>query len=1000
MPVLQITFKDGSLTYPIEEGRPIFIGRAKECDIHLPSPSVSRRHAVIMCKDGVCGVKDLNSFNGTLLNDEAITQPAPLTARDVLTIASFIIKVQPDGPPQAGGSARTKPNRATSGRFSNSDLLLPRSMEPEEALERLIEDIDLNEENADSVDETHRFEPGDDTSLFMRAQSDDIADDGQPESGSVVIDNDADDELADELPDSEFSEPRESDEKPGRTTFESEQEQNDAEETFVESALTSAEAEAIIPMNDPDAVETLTLSGDDEVAAQSFGETTDTPEVDEEAPASDDPRFDEEPALSGNGQEEPGWESDEASDDSNGDGDPEDFDGDDMRGSKPERSMSGVDGAVTGFIAFGGETGESGLASVPVSPALEAAITTRLSLYSLLFDLAEQRRLFRITNTNLPAAIETELGRQDQELYNLPSSEDADSNIARLRAKLQNNDYSDGVTGGKGSASLMQAVGEMAISQWRLIRDSNRQDLPAVYKEAYRLAADEPLAQDLTAAGISHGRLLGGAIYLLALEAMSHAADAERRRINGDLRKLSGEVGEKADGLLSRFGRLASNLKNRQGIREETARLEKMERNTTLQSDLAAREVNFVEKTLIREFGLVYKKAAMQFIPLQEEMPLAVRAFLRYGVIGFKPWWLRDEVREFIVADCEDNLTASPEGDAKETGIMYADEYLAAVARMECTPSPDENLATTERNSIAWKADRAFRRIVNSRMYTVLMQETIIGIGSRIQALDNEARDTEERIASLNAISAAGRDALFELQTGQQAVAIRKTNMERYVKRIEQEVVPTILEAVAEAEGRFRKGELPLPDQQTLIEREVDALAEMARHMSGGRERFLPLAIRTQYFPGGDAVCDRGTVRERFSRLERLDPGIFRVTIIPAKKRENRVELHLYPTTVIIPSAGLHCICSIGREGMEGGHLVMPTFFAKPELRNHPKAKREKGLIFNESSDAANWRRVYECHLSDAMNAGRQLMLRNPECYFGIIGKHIDLPDGVKPIRR
>lgn len=48
---------------------PVYIGKVKgESDIILDSPTVSRRHARLECRDGICFVRDLNSRNGTFLN--------------------------------------------------------------------------------------------------------------------------------------------------------------------------------------------------------------------------------------------------------------------------------------------------------------------------------------------------------------------------------------------------------------------------------------------------------------------------------------------------------------------------------------------------------------------------------------------------------------------------------------------------------------------------------------------------------------------------------------------------------------------------------------------------------------------------------------------------------------------------------------------------------------------------------------------------------------------
>lgn len=48
---------------------PVYIGKIQgESDVILNSPTVSRRHARLECRDGVCYVKDLNSRNGTFCN--------------------------------------------------------------------------------------------------------------------------------------------------------------------------------------------------------------------------------------------------------------------------------------------------------------------------------------------------------------------------------------------------------------------------------------------------------------------------------------------------------------------------------------------------------------------------------------------------------------------------------------------------------------------------------------------------------------------------------------------------------------------------------------------------------------------------------------------------------------------------------------------------------------------------------------------------------------------
>jgi pSer/pThr/pTyr-binding forkhead associated (FHA) protein len=73
--------------------RDLLVGRHQDADILLQSADVSRRHAVLLFKDDQVWVQDLNSSNGTFLNDERIEQEAELQHGDRLQFASFVFAV-------------------------------------------------------------------------------------------------------------------------------------------------------------------------------------------------------------------------------------------------------------------------------------------------------------------------------------------------------------------------------------------------------------------------------------------------------------------------------------------------------------------------------------------------------------------------------------------------------------------------------------------------------------------------------------------------------------------------------------------------------------------------------------------------------------------------------------------------------------------------------------------------------------------------------------------
>ena len=104
---------DGSTpdrVFPIDRDI-VTIGRELYHDIALDELYISKNHAQITRQGEQLVIEDLDSVNGTAVNDVLILEPYPLQAGDIVTLGPFTFKVElsTDDGPQAQTEARTIP---------------------------------------------------------------------------------------------------------------------------------------------------------------------------------------------------------------------------------------------------------------------------------------------------------------------------------------------------------------------------------------------------------------------------------------------------------------------------------------------------------------------------------------------------------------------------------------------------------------------------------------------------------------------------------------------------------------------------------------------------------------------------------------------------------------------------------------------------------------------------------------------------------------------------
>jgi hypothetical protein len=89
------------------------IGRDETADISLQDPEMSRRHVRVSWQEGRYILEDLNSTNGTFLNDTRVTATQQLSPGDKIRMGQHILEFQalaePVPPQPAAGPAEAAP---------------------------------------------------------------------------------------------------------------------------------------------------------------------------------------------------------------------------------------------------------------------------------------------------------------------------------------------------------------------------------------------------------------------------------------------------------------------------------------------------------------------------------------------------------------------------------------------------------------------------------------------------------------------------------------------------------------------------------------------------------------------------------------------------------------------------------------------------------------------------------------------------------------------------
>ena len=122
-PRLELAVRNTDRVVSLTPGQSITAGRTAQCDVQLDDPSVSRRHCTVTFADGLLQIKDLDSANGTFVNERPIKE-STARAGDLIRLGAAILEVRdPSGITQG-------PDQAVFVEESTVESIIQRRIEP------------------------------------------------------------------------------------------------------------------------------------------------------------------------------------------------------------------------------------------------------------------------------------------------------------------------------------------------------------------------------------------------------------------------------------------------------------------------------------------------------------------------------------------------------------------------------------------------------------------------------------------------------------------------------------------------------------------------------------------------------------------------------------------------------------------------------------------------------------------------------------------------------
>ena len=101
----EIAVRGTALVYALADGVSVTVGRVMQCEIHIDDQAVSRHHCTLSLNGGTIVVTDLESANGTFVNERPV-RSATARPGDIIRVGSTVLEYRQPDEARATGTAR------------------------------------------------------------------------------------------------------------------------------------------------------------------------------------------------------------------------------------------------------------------------------------------------------------------------------------------------------------------------------------------------------------------------------------------------------------------------------------------------------------------------------------------------------------------------------------------------------------------------------------------------------------------------------------------------------------------------------------------------------------------------------------------------------------------------------------------------------------------------------------------------------------------------------